>query len=132
MSMNSLMADTIARINNAQRASHEFVIVKASKMIKAFLKVLKEEGYVEDFEEFNEKAGVNHIKVDLKYHRGVRVIKHLKIISRPGCRVYKSVSQLPKAFNGLGTIVVSTPQGLMADHLAIEKHVGGEVICEVY
>lgn len=132
MSMNSLVADTLARINNAQRAKHDFTIVKSSRYVKAILAVLKVEGYIEDFEEFNQKEGINLIKIDLKYYRSEPAIRSLKMISKPGCRVFKPVDELPRAFNGLGTIIVSTSKGVMADHKAIEERVGGELICEVY
>lgn len=132
MSMNSLIADTIARINNAQKASHEYVIVKSSKMIKSLLNVLKEEGYIESFEEFNQKAGINLIKVDLKYYKNKPVIEFMKMLSKPGCRTYRGVNDIPQSYNGLGTIIVSTSKGLMADHLAVEQRLGGELICEVY
>lgn len=132
MSMNSLIADTIARVNNAQRAGHDYVIVKASKMIMSVLNVLKEEGYIENFEEFSQKVGVNLIKVDLKYFKGDPAIASMKMISKPGCRIYRSVAELPRASNGLGTIIISTSKGVMADHQAIEEHAGGELICEVF
>ncbi len=132
MSMNSLIADTIARVNNAQKAGHDFVLVKASKMIMSILNVLKEEGYIENFEKFSQKPGIDLIKVDLKYSNGRRVIETMKMISKPGCRIYKSVSELPRASNGLGTIIISTSKGVMADHQAIEEHAGGELICEVF
>ncbi len=132
MSMNSLVADTIARINNAQRAGHDFVIVKASKFVISILKVLKDEGYIESFEGFDQKAGIGLIKVDLKYFRGERAIKSMKMISKPGCRVYKSVNELPKASNGLGTVIISTSKGVMADHQATQECAGGELICEVF
>jgi small subunit ribosomal protein S8 len=130
--MNSLVADTIARINNAQRAGHDFVIVKSSNMIMSILNVLKAEGYIEDFEKFSQKEGIDLVKVDLKYFKGEPAISSIKMISKPGCRIYKSVAELPKASNGLGTIVISTSKGVVADHQAIEEHVGGELICEVF
>lgn len=132
MSMNSLTADTIARINNAQRAGHDFVIVKASNFITSILKVLKEEGYIEGFEAFDQKAGIGFIKVDLKYFKNEPAIRSMKMISKPGCRVYRSVTELPKASNGLGTIIISTSRGVMADHQATSEHAGGELICEVF
>lgn len=132
MSMNSLVADTIARINNAQRAKHDFVIVKASRLVVSVLNVLKEEGYVDGFEEFSQKAGIGFIKVDLKYFKDEPAIRSMKMISKPGCRVYRSVTELPKASNGLGTIIISTSKGVMADHQAIEERAGGELICEVF
>lgn len=132
MSMNSLVADTLARINNAQMAKHEFTIVKSSKYVKAILAVLKSEGYISDFEEFNQKEGINLIKVDLKYYRNEPAIRSLKMLSRPGCRTYKGVDELPRSYNGLGTIIISTSKGVMADHQAVQENVGGELICEVY
>ncbi|MDF3047850.1 MAG: rpsH [Candidatus Midichloriaceae bacterium] len=132
MSMNSLVADSIARIKNAQSARHDFVIVKASKMVKSFISVLKSEGYIDGFEEFEQKPGIAFIKIDLKYYKNEPAIKSMKMLSKPGCRVYKSVMDLPRASNGLGTIIVSTSKGVMSDHQAIEERAGGELICEVF
>lgn len=132
MSMNFILADTLARIKNAQRARHEFTLVKSSKLVKAVLKVMKDEGYIENFEEFEERKGISLVKVDLRYYKDKPAITSISVHSKPGCRRYVNASQLPNSRNGLGTIVVSTSMGVLADHDAKSSNVGGELLFEIY
>ena len=132
MSMNFILADTLARIKNAQMARHEFTLVKHSNFVKSVLDVLKEEGYVGDVTEFEERKGVNLIKVDLRYYKDKPAITSISMYSKPGCRMYVSAQDLPKSCNGLGTIVVSTSHGIKADHDARASNVGGELLFEIF
>jgi small subunit ribosomal protein S8 len=129
MSLNSVLADALARIWNAQKAKHSFVITASSGLIKSVLRVLKQEGYISGFEEFEKKKGIKFVKIDLRYHNGEGAIIGVKMLSKPGCRLYKPVEKLEKPRNGLGTLILSTSQGVMADHEALERNVGGEVLC---
>jgi len=103
--MNFILADTLARIKNAQMARHEFTLVKHSNFVKSVLEVLKEEGYVGDVTEFEERKGVNLIKVDLRYYKEKPAITSISMYSKPGRRMYVSAQDLPNSRNGLGTIV---------------------------
>ncbi|MCE2993775.1 MAG: 30S ribosomal protein S8 [Alphaproteobacteria bacterium] len=132
MSMNFILADTLARIKNAQMARHEFTLVKHSNFVKSVLEVLKEEGYVGDVTEFEERKGVNLIKVDLRYYKEKPAITSISMYSKPGRRMYVSAQDLPNSRNGLGTIVVSTSQGIKADHDARARNVGGELLFEIF
>ena len=132
MARTDLIADAITRIRNGGLASHEFVVAPASKLTSAILKVLKDEGYVADYKEFEERKGVRSIKIDLKYHKGEHVIKEINKVSKQGRRAYSSIKDLPKFYGGLGVNIVSTSKGVMADHQARDLGVGGEIICNVY
>lgn len=132
MSMNCLLADTLARIRNAQLARHDFVIVRSSKFILRVLEVLKSEGFIQDYEPFEQKKGVNLVKVDLMYFRDKPVIMKIRMISKPGCRMFRKSAALPKSFNGLGVTVVSTSKGVMASHTAVSEGIGGEVLFEIF
>ena len=130
MSASDPIADLLTRIRNAQAVGKTSVSMMSSKMKIAILKLMKEEGYIEDYlvTEQNKKP---EVQVGLKYHADRPVIEYLKRVSRPGLRVYKSKDQLPKVMDGLGVAVISTPQGVMTDRRAREKGFGGEVICYV-
>ena len=131
MSMTDPIADLLTRIRNAQMARKPDVSVSSSKLKQALVKVLKEEGYVAGFHTATE--GVKHtLTIELKYYEGRPVIDRLERVSRPGLRIYRSKSELPKIQGGLGTAIVSTPKGVMADHDARDNNVGGEILCTVF
>jgi small subunit ribosomal protein S8 len=130
--MNSIVADTLTRIRNAQLVGKKVVTVRLSKMVVSMLKVLQEEGYILGFEAGEGDTDHYSIKVALKYHNDISVIRSIKMLSKPGCRTYAKVPAMPSAFNGLGIVVVSTSKGMMSDIKARELGVGGELICEVY
>lgn len=132
MSLNHLLSDTLARIKNAQMARHDFVIVRSSKFILMVLEVLKSEGFIQDFEAFEQRKGVHLVKVDLMYFRDKPVITKVRMMSKPGCRMFRKSSKLPKSYNGLGVTVVSTSKGVMAGHSASAEGVGGEVLFEIF
>lgn len=130
MSMSDPIGDMLVRIANAQRAAHRDVQMPSSKMKKAIAAVLKNEGYIADFAE-STVGGHPSLKIELKYFQGKPVIETIKRVSRPGLRVYKGKGDLPKTMGGLGIAIVSTSQGIMTDHQARAKGVGGEIICTV-
>lgn len=131
MSMNSLLADTLARLRNAQLAKKSFTLVKSSKLVKAVLSVLEKEGYIQGYQEAIQENGLPIIKVDLKYYQGDAVISELEMISKPGRRIYKTLADLPKARGGLGIYILSSSRGVVSDFQARELRVGGEVLCRV-
>jgi small subunit ribosomal protein S8 len=126
------IADMLTRLRNAGMARHEKVELPASKMKERVLRVLKDEGYIRDFEVVAEKP-VPKIKVYLKYGPGKkRAITGIRQISKPGLRVYAPKDEIPRVLGGLGIAVVSTSSGVMTDRSARELRLGGEVICYVW
>jgi small subunit ribosomal protein S8 len=130
MSMTDPIADLLTRIRNAQTARKEQVSLSSSKLKQAVVKVLKDEGYVADYRIAGD-AGKPTLTIDLKYYEGRPVIDRLERISRPGLRIYRGKDELPKVLGGMGTVIVSTPQGVMTDKQARAIGQGGEVLCIV-
>ena len=132
MGMTDPIADMLTRIRNANQNKSAEVIIPASKIKLEILNVLKNEGYINEVE-FVEDGKQGSIKVALKYtEKKERVIKGIKRISKPGLRVYASVTDMPKVLNGLGIAVVSTSKGVMTDREARKEHLGGEVLAYVW
>jgi small subunit ribosomal protein S8 len=132
MAFNDALSDMLARIKNAHRAKKTYTSCFKSKLNINVLSVLKDEGYIRDFKNIEEKNGIATIKIDLKYYNGDPVIKNIKRISKPGIRVYSKISELDKPYGGLGISILSTPKGVMSDQQARKNNVGGEVLCEVF
>ena len=131
MVMTDPIADMLTRIRNANQAKHEVVEMPASRLKLEILEVLKNEGYITEYEKVEDgKQGV--IKVTLKYVNKERVIKGIKIISKPGLRVYAKSTELPQVLNGLGVAIISTSNGVMTDREARKNKLGGEVIAFVW
>src|SRR5262245_32868236 len=128
--MTDPIADLLTRIRNAQRAGKPDVSAPSSKLKVAIVKVLKDEGYVGEFAVKRDGAK-NVLDIQLKYHEGRPVIDRLERVSRPGLRIYRPRTQLPKILGGMGTVIVSTPQGVMTDAQARAAGQGGEVLCIV-
>ena len=130
MSMQDPLADMLTRIRNAQMAEHVSVSMPSSKIKAAVAKVLKDEGFINDFHVEGEiKAD---LVIDLKYYEGKPVIESLKRASRPGLRNYAAKDGMPKVNGGLGIAIVSTNKGVMTDRAARAAGVGGEVLCTVF
>jgi small subunit ribosomal protein S8 len=130
MSMTDPVADLLTRIRNGQSARKTTVTMAASKLKTAILRVLKSEGYIADFS-VDEAAGKPQLTVDLKYFDGRPVIDRIERVSRPGLRIYRGKEDLPRVLSGMGTVIVSTPKGVMTDRAARAIGQGGEVICIV-
>jgi small subunit ribosomal protein S8 len=130
MSMSDPVADMLTRIRNAQQSEKLSVVMPASKLKAAIAKVLKDEGYIEDYAVRNQD-GKNHLDISLKYYAGRPVIEKIERVSRPGLRIYKPSTQIPVVMNGLGVAIVSTSKGVMTDRKARGMGVGGEVLCIV-
>src|SRR3989338_2779791 len=130
MSMSDPIADLLTRIRNAQMAKLPKIVCPSSKSKVAICQLLKDEGYIADFAvaEVEKKAVLT---VDLKYYQGRAVIEEIKRESRPGLRIYRGKSELPKNRGGLGIAIVSTHKGLMTDKQARAAGLGGEVLCKV-
>jgi small subunit ribosomal protein S8 len=124
--MTDPIADMFTRIRNGQSASKTAVTMPSSKLKVAIANLLKEEGYISDF---NVEAGAKpELTVELKYFEGKEVIETIKRVSRPGLRVYKGRDELPQVLAGLGIAIVSTSKGLMTDRAARTAGLGGEII----
>lgn len=130
MSMSDPVADMLTRIRNAQQSEKQSVAVPTSKLKAAIAKVLKDEGYIEDFA-VRTQDGKSHLDISLKYYAGRPVIEKIERVSRPGLRIYKPSKEIPVVMNGLGVAIVSTSKGVMTDRKARGMGVGGEVLCIV-
>jgi len=130
--MTDPIADMLTRVRNANRIYHEKVIVRHSKFVEEILKKMKQEGFIKDYTRV-EEHGHAAIAVYLKYGPdGEQVIRTLNRISRPGCRVYRSVKNISKVLGGLGISILSTPKGILTDRECHQQKIGGEVICTIW
>ena len=132
MSMSDTLGDMLTRIRNGQTTNKKVVDAPASRFRKNVLEVLKREGFIRNYEEKVTKPGINFFEIELKYYNGKPVITEIKRVSNPGRRVYSSIKNLQKTYNGLGISILSTPRGVMSDNEAREANVGGEVLCTIY
>ena len=130
MSMTDPIADMLTRIRNAQLAEKATVRMPSSGVKVSIAKVLKDEGYIEDFAVSGERDRPQ-LEIGLKYHAGRPVIEKIERVSKPGLRIYKGKDDIPRVMNGLGIAIVSTSRGVMTDRKARATGVGGEVICIV-
>jgi small subunit ribosomal protein S8 len=128
--MTDPIADMLTRIRNALAVKKAEVVLPYSKIKLAIAEILKQSGYVADYEKTDDNYG--EIKISLKYQDGKPAINILKRISKPGRRVYASKDELPVVLNNLGIAIMSTSQGIMTNVEAKKRKVGGEVLCEIY
>ena len=132
MTLADPIGDMITRIRNGQLRTLYNVKVPSSKYRAKVLEVLKQEGYTSNYKLLPDAKNKSSLVVDLKYYKGLPVIKEIKRVSRPGRRVYARADSIPKIQNGLGLAIVSTSMGIMSDSDARMKNVGGEIICRVF
>ena len=127
------IADMLTRIRNANMVKHQIVQIPSTKMSMAIISILKEEGFIEDFETYTENSR-KFLLVSLKYKGKQRepVITKIERISKPGLRVYTKAKQLPKVLGNLGIAIVSTSQGVITNLKAKELGVGGEILCYIW
>jgi small subunit ribosomal protein S8 len=131
MPVSDTIADFLTRIRNASAAKHKTVEVPCSNLKLAIAQILKDQGYIAEFEKVdNAHQGVLHVK--LRYYLGQPVIREIQRVSKPGRRVYAPADGLPRVRNGLGIAIVSTPRGVMSDKQARRENVGGEVLCTIW
>jgi small subunit ribosomal protein S8 len=132
MSVTDPIADMLTKIRNASLAKFEKVDIPASKLKVEIVKILKNEGYIKTFKKVSQD-GRNQIRIYLKYDQANQPVIHgLERMSRPGRRVYTSYKQMPRIFNGYGTLIVTTSHGVITGRKASEKKVGGEILCSVW
>jgi small subunit ribosomal protein S8 len=130
--VNDPLGDMIARIRNAAMRKRSKVLTPASRMRERVLEVLLSEGYIRGYNLIQEPGAFPEFEVELKYFDGEPVIAEISRVSKPGRRVYASISDLKPVKNGLGISILSTPKGVMSDSAARTANVGGEVLCQVY
>ncbi|MBS4021474.1 MAG: 30S ribosomal protein S8 [Dethiobacter sp.] len=132
MTMTDPIADMLTRIRNANTVHHDSVDMPASKIKLAMAEILKQEGFIKEFE-YKKSSKQGTIRVYLKYGPNKeKVISGLKRISKPGLRVYAQKDDMPKVLGGLGIAIISTSQGIMTDKSARKAGVGGEVLCYIW
>ena len=130
--MTDPIADMLTRIRNANQNRAKTVSMPSSKMKEEIAKILKDEGFIEEFS-IEENDVQNTLTLTLKYgQKKERVITGLKRVSKPGLRVYSKAEELPRVLNGLGIAIISTPKGIMTDKKARNENVGGEVIAYIW
>ena len=132
MSMTDPIGDMLTRIRNGLQARKSVVASPASKSRQRVLDVLEREGYIRGYSRVESDGNKAELSIELKYQEGEPVIRTLNRVSKPGRRVYSSVTDLPRVHNGLGISIVSTPKGVLSDAEAREGNVGGEVLCTVF
>lgn len=130
---NDTVSDMLTRIRNANNSKHRLVQVPATKMTRNIVAILKEEGFIEDFEFLIENSN-NSILISLKYEGKKRqpVITTLKRVSKPGIRIYTGAKNIPTVLGNLGIAIISTSQGLMTDTKARQLKIGGEILCYIW
>jgi small subunit ribosomal protein S8 len=133
MATNDTISDMLTRIRNASLAKHQTTLIPATRMTLSIARVMKQEGFIADFEETGENID-RRLVVALKYEGKNRqsIIKRLKRVSKPGLRVYSNSKELPRVLGGIGIAIISTSQGIMTDREARKQGVGGEVLCYIW
>jgi small subunit ribosomal protein S8 len=131
--VNDTISDMLTRIRNANMIKHQIVQIPSTKMSRSIAEILKQEGYIADFESYIED-NKNYLLLSLKYvgKSRVSVISKLKRVSKPGLRVYSNSKQLPRVLNDLGIAILSTSKGVMTNTKARELGIGGEVLCYIW
>lgn len=132
MMLTDPLGDMLTRIRNAAMRGKSKVSTPASNLRGRVLEVLESEGYIRGYARVDSQSGKSEFSIELKYHDGRPVIQEITRVSTPGRRVYSSVKDMPRVFNGLGVSILSTSKGVMSDAAARESNVGGEVLCRVF
>jgi small subunit ribosomal protein S8 len=132
MTTSDPIADMLTRVRNALIARHQKVDIPASKLKAEIARILREEGYIINFK-LAEEGPMKTIKIYLKYTpTNQPAMTHIERVSRPGCRVYVSSTEIPRVLGGLGINILTTPKGVMTGRAARKEGVGGELLCQVY
>ena len=130
--MSDTIADMLTRLRNAVGAKHKTVDVKNSKICEGIAKVLKEEGYVADYSILDDGTKQGLIRITIKYTpTGEQVLREEKRVSKPGCRVYRTVKDFPQVLQGLGIVILSTSRGVLSDRQARQQNIGGELLATI-
>lgn len=132
MSFNHSVSDLVARIRNGYLANKSIITIPVSKLTESILAILKEEGYILSYSRVESNSGFPRFDIHLKYHYSKAVVSEIKVISTPGKRVYCRNNEIPSVKNGLGTMFVSTSQGILTDYQARSKKLGGELLFLIF
>ncbi|MFH0941647.1 MAG: 30S ribosomal protein S8 [Chloroflexota bacterium] len=132
MVISDQIADMLTRIRNAGMARHDYTMIPSSKTKLAIIKILKEEGFIQDYEVLRDKAQ-RVIKAHLRFdEKNQPFISGIERVSKPGLRIYAKNREIPRVYGGLGIAIVSTPKGIMTGHRAYQQEMGGELLCYVW
>lgn len=131
MSMQDPIADMLTRLRNGGMASLKQIDMPSSKMKSAIAEVFKKEGYIQEFSVEGE-GPKKTLKIQLRYYKNKPVIEGIKRVSKSSCRIYCGSKEVPKIKNGMGTVVLSTPEGVLSGKEAMARNVGGEVLCYIW
>ena len=132
MTISDPIADMLTRIRNATMARHDAVLISSSRLKLAIAKILKEEGFIKDYEIVREESQKN-IKIYIKYQeRNQPVLTGLERVSKPGLRIYVEKKEIPRVYGGMGIAILSTPKGVMTGKQAWRQGIGGELLCYVW
>ena len=129
--MKHAVSELVTCLKNGQQARKEKVITTSSKLKVAILEILKREGYILDYEVFN-NGSFDVIEITLKYTGIIPVIREIQVLSKPGKRLYAGVDEIPVVRNGLGNVILSTPKGIMTGFEAKTLNVGGELLLKIF
>ncbi len=129
--MNHSVSELVTCLKNGQMAKKERVVTTSSKIKTGILNVLKKDGFIKDFETFN-NGSFEQTEITLGYSQGEPVIRDIKVISKPGKRIYSRMVDIPVVYNGLGVVILSTPKGILPDHEAKALNLGGELLLQIF
>jgi len=132
MSFNHPVSDLVTRIRNGYLAKKTLISTPTSRLRENILQILKGEGYILNYSKVKEKGVAERFDIHLKYHNSVGVVNEIEVISKPGRRIYCNADKIPLIKNGLGAVILSTSQGVIADHEARSKKLGGEVLFKIF
>ena len=132
MSLNHPVSDLVTRIRNGYLAKKIIISAPVSRLRGDILQILKDEGYILNYSKLKEKSGAENFNIQLKYHNAEGVVNEITVISKPGKRVYCAVDEIPLIKNGLGMVVLSTSGGVISDHEARNKKLGGEILFTIF
>lgn len=129
---NHSVSDLVARVRNGYLAKRNTISSPVSNLREAILKILKEEGFILNYSRVKAENNLEHFDIHLKYHYSNPVVNEISVVSKPGRRIYCGADEIPSVKNGLGMVVISTSQGLLPDHEARQKKLGGEVLLTIF
>ncbi len=132
MFFNHSVSDLVARIKNGYLAKRATIQSPVSKLRENILKILKEEGYILNYSKPKTENGQAKFDIHLKYHNSSPVVSEIQVVSKPGKRVYCPVDKIPLVKNGLGTVIISSSKGVIADHDARSQKLGGEILLKIF
>ena len=132
MSSNHSVSDLVARVNNGYLAKRNVISSPVSNLREAILKILKEEGFILNYNKVKAENNIERFDIHLKYHYSNPVVSEISVVSKPGRRIYCRADEIPSVKNGLGMVIISTSGGVLPDHEARQKKLGGEVLLTIF